>query len=163
MNRGTNSLTLESGMWVLIVLFVSLLPSIWSIVPHDVVIWGGFGVLLAMLFVWLNILNEHYHSVHYIEHDLRKRIADLLAVDHERFWQYEPHIGHQRPESQPFLYESAPAVVASALFIWIAWYRYRLPDRQFREYYEFAIDLALLSAFVWANARMMRVRRSLVE
>jgi hypothetical protein len=155
--RGTNWLALESGIWVLMVLFLAVLPPIWNFAPHDLLIWGGFGVLVMMLFVWSNMTYEHYNSVRYIERELRSMITALLGP--ARFWQYESYIKPTRPKTQPLWFEAAPAFANFVVLGGIAIYRY--PQHQGREYWEFGVDFLLCSLYAWFTSRMVQVRRHL--
>lgn len=155
--RGTNWLALESGIWVLMVLFLAVLPQLWNLAPHDLLMWGGFAALVIMLFVWSNMTYDHYTSVRYIEQELRSMI--VAVVGPAKFWQYETYIAPTRPKTQPLWFEALPAFVNFVVLVGIAAFRY--PERHRRDYWEFGADFLLCCLYAEFTSRMVRVRRRL--
>ena len=159
MARATNWLTLESGIWLLMVGFVAILPNLWNSLPQHLIVWGSFGVLLIMLFVWSNMTYDHYTSVRYIEHELRSSIIGVIGP--ARFWRYEAFIAPTRPKNQPFWFEAAPAFGSFGVLAALA--AYRFPRRQPWDYIEFGIDLLLWCFYLWFTLRMVKVRQDLYK
>src|ERR1017187_5968661 len=159
-NRGTNWLALESGMWALMMIFVSLVPSLWGKLPRDMVIWGSFGALQAMLFVWSNMLFEQYSSICYIEQKLRPLVRSVIGA--AEFWQYEEYVGSRRPQNQPFWYETAPSFAVFGVLLGLVLYRLQKPH-PVREYFEFAVNVGMSCAYVWGSIRVVKVRRHLTQ
>jgi len=157
-SRATNWLTLLSGVWVLMAVFITLLPSIWSIVPHVVIVWGALAVLQLMLIFWSQLLYEQYTSVRYIEGKLRCLVAELVGL--APFWQYETYVRSQRPKTQPMWYEAAPAYGIFLLGILIVCCRTPLG---WGEYVGLAANLAVFYLFLCSLIRAVRVRRKLTE
>ena len=161
--RGTSWLALESGIWALMGVIVSLIPTVWAKdIPHDIVEWGAFALIQILLFVWANMMYEHYSSIHYLETELRPLVADLVGPT-VAFWQYETYIDNKRPKSQPFWYEAAPAFGVFLIHAAIISYNLPLWPWPKREFVEIGVNLILSFAYVWGSIRTVKVRRHLTE
>ena len=162
-NRGTNWLALESGVLALMLIFLSVVPSLSkdARIPDDLLVWGALFALQLLALVWTNLMYDHYSSIQYIEFDLRRSITHLIGKG--VFWRYERFMRRRRPKSQPFWWELAPSFLVFAIYPLIISYRLMFASWVPREYLEIGINLVVSYVFVWASVRMIKVRRHLTK
>ena len=91
--RATYFITLSSGVWPLIILYLTLVALIWSLLPPTawrapVLVWVSGIIVQGILLIWVSLLSEMYRIVLYIEKYLRPLVQDSVGTS--GFWLYEP-------------------------------------------------------------------------
>ena len=99
--RGTTFITLGVAVCSIIPLYLAFVGAIWSYAtskPHgmSVLVWGSLLVIQVVVLFAVQLQNEQYQIVFYIETILRRRVHKL--VQSENFWEYE---GFLREERKP--------------------------------------------------------------
>ena len=159
MARGTTFLTLEPGIWVLVALLLSFLPSYWKVMPHYIVIWGALAGVQILVIVLQNTLHDHYVSVQYIDNCLLSKVASLVGTN--QFWKYESFLAKHRPKSQPWYFELFPTIVLVAIVVATGLVRLLVYQHTISEWLFFSINIIISTVLIIISIRMMKVRKHL--
>lgn len=151
--RATYFITLMSGVWPLVILFIALTGQVWRSFPRPILLWGSGIALQTMLIFWAQFLIEQYQIVRYVEAQLRPLIQPI--VGDALFWQYEPWLAKKRNKG-PISWEYSVALGVTLLMIvaivislpFSAW-----------DYSGLTINLGFLCAVVLKTLTAIKTRR----
>jgi hypothetical protein len=122
--RGTTFITLGVAVCSIIPLYLAFVGAIWEHAkskPHgiSVLIWGSLLVIQVVVLFAVQLQNEQYQIVFYIETILRRRVHKL--VQSENFWEYEGFLRQQRkPQHGATWWEHSGSVGMLVFLIMVA-------------------------------------------
>jgi len=122
--RGTTFITLGVAVCSIIPLYLAFVGAMWSYVtnkPHgmSVLVWGSLLVIQVVLLFAVQLQDEQYQIVFYIETILRRRVHKL--VQSNNFWEYEGFLRAQRtPQRGATWWEHSASVGMLAFVIMVA-------------------------------------------
>jgi hypothetical protein len=107
--RSTYWITIQMSVWALVLIYLTLVTSIWSKDSSHarLLVWGSGIVIQLCLAGWYYAGNETYRNVFYIEHELRSLIQTVIGP--QNFWKYEAFLA-KRSGRKPVWSDTAPCI-----------------------------------------------------
>ena len=119
--RSTYWITIQNSVWALILIYLTIVVSIWSKDSSHTpfLVWASGVVIQLCLAGWYYAGNENYRNVFYIENELRSLIQTVIGP--QDFWRYETFLA-KRSGRKPIWSDTAPTiflVLAYGAVVWI--------------------------------------------
>jgi hypothetical protein len=154
-NRNTYWITIQSSVWVTILLYVTVMAYIWSSRPQygAVILWGSAIVVQFALAGLYSAGQEIYRNVYYMEHDLRQMVQE--AIGKKIFWQYERFLAKKSNKS-PLSTDIAPTVFFLFVFALVVLIRHSVAGD---EWIGLLVNIPFTVALILQTLKLVHLRR----
>jgi hypothetical protein len=156
--RNNNWVTIQVGIWSLIILYVTAAVGAWAYFSQlrlnygIYIVWGSSVAIQLTVAVLYFTIGEIYINVYYIEHKLRPLLSEL--VDRKPFWGYEAFLA--RDSNRSVMDWAATAAVLGALLV-AALIRHAFTTE--REFVGLLANVPFSAFLIWRTAATAKLRK----